>query len=465
MSRTTIRIIILSLLVLLGFLPFGKMSLSATYYVATDGNDANPGTLEKPFATLNKGAGVLKAGDTLYIRGGTYNQTVYIGNSGTESAPITVGSYPGEWAVIDGQDAIPGYWGVLFSVNGNYVVARDLEVKNSAWMGLATYGHHDQVISVKSHHNMENGILVTGDYTLVENCEVWWNCKEHEYAQNLHADSTWASGLTAARHPRYAILRRNKVWNNWGEGLSTYEAEYTTIEDNIVYDNWSTNVYLSDTRYSILQRNMVYCTPSSPLNGTGGAQVGIMLGDEQYNPASSDNKVINNFVKGCNRTFYWWQGLQGGGLVNALVAYNTFSSSDSTANFQISSGTHSNTRIENNIIEQPDSLPVAIVGTKTGLSFSNNLWSKTPPANASGTGDVVGDPKLAKTGQTGAGLLAPEWFRILSNSPARDHAKVIPEVTEDYFRTARGQSPDIGAHEYVAADIIPPAVPRGLRVQ
>jgi hypothetical protein len=201
------------------------------------------------------------------------------------------------------------------------------------------------------------------------------------------------------------------------------------------------------------------------LNGTGGAQVGIMLGDEQYNPASSDNTIINNLVKGCNRTFYWWQGVQGGGLVNVLVAYNTFSSSDSTTNFQISSGTHSNTRIENNIVEQTDSLPVAIVGTKTGLSFSNNLWSKTPPSNASGTGDVVGDPKLAKTGQTGAGLLAPEWFRTLTGSPARDKAKTISEVTEDFFQTSRGQSPDIGAHEYAASDIIPPAAPKGLRIQ
>lgn len=332
-------------------------------------------------------------------------------------------------------------------------------------MGVATHGHHDQVIGVKSHHNMENGILVTGDYGLVEKCEVWWNCKEHEYNQNIHTDSTWASGLSAARHPRYAILRKNKVWNNWGEGLSTYEAEYTTMEDNIVYDNWSTNVYLSDTRYSVLQRNVVYCTPSSPLNGTGGAQVGIMLGDEQYNPSSTDNKVINNFVKGCNRTFYWWQGVQGGGLVNVLVAYNTFSSSDSTANFQISSGAHSNTRIENNIVEQADSLPIAIVGTKTGLSFSNNLWSKAPSPNASGTGDVIADPKLAKTGQIGPGSLASEWFEILSNSPARDSAKVISEVTEDFFKTGRGQYPDIGAHEYVAADNIPLAAPVGLRIR
>jgi hypothetical protein len=193
------KIIFIYLMVFFTALFLARASLAATYYVATSGNDANPGTLDKPFASINKGAGVLAPGDTLYIRAGTYNQTVYIGNSGADSASITIASYPGEWAVIDGQDTIPGYWGVLFSVNGNYVVARDLEVKNSAWMGMATYGHHDQVINVKSHHNMENGILVTGDNSLVENCQVWGNAKSHE--NGVMTRSSWASGLSAARQP------------------------------------------------------------------------------------------------------------------------------------------------------------------------------------------------------------------------------------------------------------------------
>jgi hypothetical protein len=43
-----------------------------SYYVATDGNDNNPGTLKKPFATFAKAQGVVATGDTVYIRGGTY---------------------------------------------------------------------------------------------------------------------------------------------------------------------------------------------------------------------------------------------------------------------------------------------------------------------------------------------------------------------------------------------------------
>ena len=54
---------------------------------------------------------------------------------------------------------------------------------------------------------------------------------------------------------------------------------------------------------------------------------------------------------------------------------------------------------------------------------------------------------LVKSGSTGAGSLSPGWFKILDNSPARDRARVLSAVTDDYFGTSRGSAPDIGAHE------------------
>ena len=49
---------------------------AATYYVATNGSDSNPGTQSQPFQTVQKGLSVLQAGDTLYLRGGTYAATM-----------------------------------------------------------------------------------------------------------------------------------------------------------------------------------------------------------------------------------------------------------------------------------------------------------------------------------------------------------------------------------------------------
>src|SRR5262249_9054298 len=70
-----------------------------TYYVATNGNDSNPGTISQPFGTIKKGIGILNAGDTLYIRSGTYNEVIddrfQTVNSGTASQRITIAAYPG----------------------------------------------------------------------------------------------------------------------------------------------------------------------------------------------------------------------------------------------------------------------------------------------------------------------------------------------------------------------------------
>jgi len=83
--------------------PTGKV-----YYVATDGDDANPGSKSRPFATWQRLNGVLKAGDAAYIRGGKYTRSVrtqyqcrWTGLKGTAAAPIRIWAYPGETPVWD----------------------------------------------------------------------------------------------------------------------------------------------------------------------------------------------------------------------------------------------------------------------------------------------------------------------------------------------------------------------------
>ena len=48
-------------------------SFGAVYYVSTDGNDDAAGSKDKPFASLNKANAVVKAGDTVWVRGGIYD--------------------------------------------------------------------------------------------------------------------------------------------------------------------------------------------------------------------------------------------------------------------------------------------------------------------------------------------------------------------------------------------------------
>src|SRR5690606_19686272 len=89
-------------LVLAGGILGIQVSDAATYYVATTGSDSNPGTETSPFRTLNKGVTVLKPGDTLYLRGGVYAESLRnkIAGGTSWSAPVKVAAFPGEHVTL-----------------------------------------------------------------------------------------------------------------------------------------------------------------------------------------------------------------------------------------------------------------------------------------------------------------------------------------------------------------------------
>jgi len=80
------------------------------YYVATNGDDANPGTREQPLATIGKAAGMLQPGDTAVIRGGTYRQTVRVTTSGRKGKPIRFVAAKGEKVILSGTEPIRSKW-------------------------------------------------------------------------------------------------------------------------------------------------------------------------------------------------------------------------------------------------------------------------------------------------------------------------------------------------------------------
>ena len=74
------------------------------FYVAPDGRPDNNGKKKRPWdlqTALDQPAAV-QPGTTIYLRGGTYVGKFISNLTGTASNPITVRSYPGEWAKIDG---------------------------------------------------------------------------------------------------------------------------------------------------------------------------------------------------------------------------------------------------------------------------------------------------------------------------------------------------------------------------
>src|SRR6202035_5078175 len=80
-----------------GFVLLAQPARCSTYYVSTSGKDTNLGTITSPWRTIQHAANSVKAGDTVYVRAGVYNEIVSIPASGSASGGyITFSSYPGE---------------------------------------------------------------------------------------------------------------------------------------------------------------------------------------------------------------------------------------------------------------------------------------------------------------------------------------------------------------------------------
>ena len=73
----------------------------ALFVDAARGDDRHDGTQDKPWKTVAHALAKLKPGDTLYLRGGRYYETVDLTVSGTAEKLITVRAYPGELAILD----------------------------------------------------------------------------------------------------------------------------------------------------------------------------------------------------------------------------------------------------------------------------------------------------------------------------------------------------------------------------
>ncbi len=429
----------------------------ANYYVSTTGNNSNSGAFSSPWLTINYAVQQLAPGDTLYIRGGTYKEKVDCIRSGTATNMINIVAYAEETPIIDGNNyALPASdWGVLFKISGNYVYVNQLTVQYSNWIGIMVAGSHCILDSSTSRYHKENGILITGSYSTVRYCVVHHTAMSNE--NGVQTRTGWAGGINAARHPVGTTIKGNYCYTIWGEGISTYEAEDTIIESNYCFDCYSTNYYLSDTTGTIMRGNLSYHTPAMTI----GTNTGLTLGDEKYTPASANNTVINNLFYGSYYNFHWWQGVEGGGLNNVLIANNTFVNA-LYQNIMIGAGEgHSNTKFENNIILQEDSADISYIGSTTGITFAKNIWSKVS-SSGSGATDIIANPLLAKVGSTGSLLLSHLYFELLEGSPAIDAGLNLSSVTVDYLGNSRGAATSIGALEYTSestsgsAEVPPP---------
>ena len=147
--RRTLAVLLVLPLLVTG-LPFAPVSTAiaagSAYYVSPTGSDTGAGTQAAPFKTVQKAADTAKAGDTVYITSGTYNERVTFAGSGTAAARLTFRGYGTDRPVI--QQGI--------AVSGDYV-----DVSQFALGTLSTLSNRSSGVAVSGDHNTVSDFTIT----------------------------------------------------------------------------------------------------------------------------------------------------------------------------------------------------------------------------------------------------------------------------------------------------------------
>ncbi len=237
-----------------------RAATAATYYVATNGSDANPGSESQPFATIDQGISVLQAGDTLYIRAGTYAQfigypssVVQIPSGTSWSAPVTIAGYPGETVIIQSIEIIDGY-------GTSYVIFNNLSVANGLYIGSCDT--HDV--------RFMNGELTVSPNTPA-GIDVVIGCGSIEVLNSKIHGAPGGYGFYWQGHD--STFDSNEVYDNGGFAYHIYHSGANDVSNNVISNN-------------IIHGNGF----NGPLGGNGCGGIIISSG--------SNNKALNNIIYG-----------------------------------------------------------------------------------------------------------------------------------------------------------------------
>lgn len=416
------------------FLSFFVCSVArgATYHVAKSGSDANRGTSERPFATITRAVRDLKAGDAVYVHAGTYDEDVTIWRKkGTRAAPIKVHRFGTDAVAIDGAVVLSEVeW---FSLSG-------FEIRNSHARGILLWNARHTVVRWNDVHDaVLGGILASGgaDLTFEENTVR--NTALENRARTMREG--WPQALAVGGCDG-VVIRKNHVFENYGEGIDAVRSNHVTIVENTVHSNFSVNIYLDNARDVIVDRNFVFSSGDKRFDRDGRPAHGIAAANETYpRPNPLRNLTItNNIVLWCRSGFTYGDYQSGGGLHATLIAHNTFYAS-TEALLQIAASKHDTTTVANNLFYTVGGRAYTTRATR-GITFRNNAWfGGDENTIAVGTGDVRANPHLANAG---GGRAAD--YQLTNESPLIGKGAGVG-VRVDYFGNARDGAPDVGAHE------------------
>jgi hypothetical protein len=242
---------------------------ASTYYVAPNGNDSAAGTAAAPWASIAHAQAVVKAGDTVYFRGGTYAYTaginkcasqtdtvnaITLNKSGSSGSLIQYSAYPGETPVFAFSGMKDDCRVKGFNVTGSWIHLNGLEVtgvpqhnnKNHESWGVWISGSNNIFERLNAHNNMGPGLFIqNGGGNLVLNSD------SHDNYDPLTSNGAGesADGFGAhisAGHPGN-VFRGDRAWWNSDDGFDLINA-YSSVT---IENSWTwRNGYLPETTTS-----------------------------------------------------------------------------------------------------------------------------------------------------------------------------------------------------------------------
>jgi parallel beta-helix repeat protein len=264
-----------------------------TYYVGKGGSNRNScwqaQSRSTPKLTINDGLSCLKAGDTLYVQAGTYqeefknppggtswekavriaayaNDTVTLRPGVGAERIFTFASASSQYIIVDGfiMDAQNVTYEAIkitsssWQGQSHYIRIENSEIKNASQSGLLVSGTGHEFINLDIHHNgsdhLTHGIYLRSSDSVIKDCNVHENSGAgiHVYSQSKGVDNNlvlnnkvWENGINSTRKSVGIILAsgsgnkalNNNVWNN-GSGIRVdYGAFNSEVSHNVIHHN------------------------------------------------------------------------------------------------------------------------------------------------------------------------------------------------------------------------------------
>jgi parallel beta-helix repeat protein len=306
---------IMTLLKNIVFVSFLFLSLSVnakTWCVAKTGSDAGSGSVQDPFLTIEKAVSMVQAGETIYVRKGTYNlvTTITISKSGTDVSPISLFAFPDEHPVLDFSGQALGSSNRGVKLTGSYWYIQGIQITGAGDNGMVIEGgSHNTIENCAFYRNRDSGLQIDNgaSYNTIRNCDSYYNADPSDYGD--------ADGFS----PKLTVGNGNyfygcRAWKNCDDGWDGYLRGANDVSTSI--DNcWAfENGYLEDGT-----------DPGANANGNG------------FKMGGSDDKTLkHNFtLKQCLAFKNKAKGFDQNNNKGSMMLYNCTGHNNMVADYRI----------------------------------------------------------------------------------------------------------------------------------